>query len=189
MRVKQVVRKELGILMESTAVVRFARMSPQKARLVADVVRGRRVADALNILRFMNKATARIIGKVVASAKANAENKNVGNSDEMTIDKIFVDQGPVMKRRLARSRGRVDMIRKPFSHVTVVLKEAVRDKKKAAPAKKGEAKAEATAAEPKAGEKEAKVKTTGAKKAAAKPIAGAKGGAKAQTKKKEPKGK
>ncbi|MBI3581467.1 MAG: 50S ribosomal protein L22 [Nitrospinae bacterium] len=175
--------------MEATAVVRFARMSPQKARLVADLVRGRKVADALNILRFMNKATARIIGKVVASAKANAENKNVGNSDEMTIDRIFVDQGPVMKRRLARSRGRVDMIRKPFSHVTVVLKEAVREKKKAAPAKKGEAKAEAPAAEPKAGEKEAKAKTTGAKKAAAKPKAGAKGGAEAKTTKKKPKGK
>jgi large subunit ribosomal protein L22 len=188
-RVKLVVRKEIGILMESTAVVRYARMSPQKARLVADVVRGRKVADALNILRFMNKATARIIGKVVASAKANAENKNVGNSDEMTIDKIFVDQGPVMKRRLARSRGRVDMIRKPFSHVTVVLKEAVTEKKKAAPAKKGEAKAEAPAAEPKAGEKAAKGKTTGAKTTAAKPGAGAEGGAEAKTKKKEPKSK
>lgn len=140
--------------MESKAVVRFARMSPQKARLVADVVRGKKVADALNALRFMNKATAKIISKVVASAKANAENKNVGNSDEMTIEKIFVDQGPVMKRRLARSRGRVDMIRKPFSHVTVILKEAVKEKKKAV------RKTEATEGEAKAETKETKAKTT-----------------------------
>jgi large subunit ribosomal protein L22 len=163
--------------MEVKAVVRFARMSPQKARLVADTVRGKKVVDAINILRFMNKATAKIIEKVVASAKANAENKNVGNSDEMTVKTIFVDQGPVLKRRLARSRGRVDMTRKPFSHVTVILKEAVKEKKKAA-VKKTDA-AGATAAD-------AKVKAAGEKKATAKK-SGTKAGAQAKTTKKESK--
>ena len=122
--------------MEAKAVVRYARMSPQKARLVADLVRGKKVGDALNILRFTNKATAKIVGKLIASAKANAENKNMGDADNMLVETIFVDQGPVMKRRLARSRGRVDVIRKPFSHVTVILKGVEKPKKSKAVPKK-----------------------------------------------------
>jgi large subunit ribosomal protein L22 len=167
--------------MEAKAVVRFARMSPQKARLVADTVRGKKVVDAINALKFMNKATARIIEKVVASAKANAENMNVGNSDEMTIEKIFVDQGPVMKRRLARSRGRVDMIRKPFSHVTVVLKEAVKEKRKPV-AKKAASAVDAAATD----SVETKEKAAGAKKAPAKKAA-PKTATKAKTTKKDSK--
>jgi len=124
-------------------------MSPQKARLVADLVRGKKVNDALNILRFTNKAIARVIYKVVASAKANAENKNVGDPDNMKVEEIVVDQGPVMKRQLPRSRGRVDMVRKPFAHVTVVLKELEEGRKRKT-AKKAEPKQEAAAEAPKA---------------------------------------
>lgn len=159
--------------METKAVVRYARMSPQKARLVADLVRGKKVNDALNILRFTNKATARILYKVVASAKANAENNNAANGDNLKIEKIFVDMGPVMKRQLPRSRGRVDMVRKPFSHVTVVLTELEEGKKRKA-AKKAEPKKEGETAAPKkaaakketvAGETKAEAKKPAAKKA------------------------
>lgn len=121
--------------MESTARVRYARMSPQKARLVVDMVRGKKVNSALNILRFTNKATARIIEKLIKSAKSNAEVKNIAEPEEMKIETIFVDKGPVMKRQMPRARGRADIIRKPFSHVTVVLKE-IEDPKKKKPVKK-----------------------------------------------------
>lgn len=122
--------------MEARAVIRFARMSPQKARLVADLVRGKKVGDALNLLRFTNKKPARIVEKLIASAKANAENKNVADGDGMRVATIFVDQGPVMRRQLSRARGRVDTVRKPFAHVTVVLREEDAPKKKAASVKK-----------------------------------------------------
>lgn len=105
-------------------------MSPQKGRLVADMVRGKKVNEALNILRFTNKATAKVIGKLIVSAKSNAEVKNVSDPEEMKINTIYIDQGPVMKRQLSRARGRVDVIRKPLSHITVVLEEVEEPKKK-----------------------------------------------------------
>lgn len=159
--------------MESTARVRYARMSPQKARLVVDMVRGKKVNSALNILRFTNKATARIIEKLIKSAKSNAEVKNVAEPEEMKIETIFVDKGPVMKRQMPRARGRADIIHKPFSHVTVVLKE-IEDPKKKKPVKKtAEEKTEKPKARLKAEPKKAadKKKTVkkSAKTAAAKP--------------------
>ncbi len=123
--------------MEATAKARYARMSPQKARLVADMVRGKKVSSALNVLRFTHKSTARVIEKLIISAKSNAEVKNVSDPDEMRIKEIYVNKGPVMKRQLPRARGRVDILHKPFSHVTVVLKETEKPKKKkAAPNRK-----------------------------------------------------
>ncbi|GMT41633.1 MAG: hypothetical protein IEMM0002_0044 [bacterium] len=122
--------------MEVRARVRYVRMSPQKGRLVADMVRGKKVSEALNILRFTNKATAKVIGKLIASAKSNAEVKNVADPEEMKVETIYVDAGPFMKRRLARARGRVDVINKPFSHVTVILHEVEEKPKKAEGAKK-----------------------------------------------------
>lgn len=128
-------------IMEARAIVRYVRMSPQKARLVVDLVRGEKVSNAVNLLRFTNKATARVIEKLILSARANAENKNVADPDEMKIKTIFVDKGPVMKRHLSRSRGRMNVVLKPFSHVTVVLEETEEAiKKKEAVAKKAEKK-------------------------------------------------
>lgn len=164
--------------MESKAVLWHVRMSAQKARLVADLVRGRKVGDALNILRFTKKKMARVIEKVIASAKANAENNhNVADGNDMKVAQIFVDAGPQMRRQLSRARGRVDQLRKPMSHVTVVLAETDDGRRKAAPkntaAKKGDApeKAVAAAAKPKAAKpkaekstKEAPVKKTAVKK-------------------------
>lgn len=116
--------------MEVRAKVRYVRMSPQKGRLVADMVRGKKVSEALNILRFTNKATAKVIGKLIVSAKSNAEVKNVSDPEEMKINTIYINQGPVMKRQLSRAKGRVDVIRKPLSHITVVLEETEEPKKK-----------------------------------------------------------
>lgn len=127
--------------MEAKAVLWHVRMSAQKARLVADLVRGRKVGDALNILRFTKKKMARIIEKVIASAKANAENNhNVADGNEMKVARIFVDAGPQMRRQLSRARGRVDQLRKPMSHVTVVLAEVDEGRRKAAPKKAAAAK-------------------------------------------------
>jgi large subunit ribosomal protein L22 len=145
--------------MEAVARLRFVRMSPQKGRLVADMIRGRKVSDAEGILQFTNKKSARIIEKLLKSAKANAEEKNVADPDEMVISKILVDKGPYMKRQLPRARGRVDVLLKPFSHVTIFLSggDVLEKKKKAkTPAKK----AEGTSVKPSA-------KKTAAKKIAA----------------------
>lgn len=137
--------------MESKAVLWHVRMSAQKARLVADLVRGRKVSDALNILRFTKKKMARVIEKVIASAKANAENNhNVADGNEMKVSQIFVDAGPQMRRQLSRARGRVDQLRKPMSHVTVVLAETDDGRRKAAPKKAAAKKGAAVAEKPKA---------------------------------------
>jgi len=109
--------------MEAVAKVRHIRMSPQKARIVADMVRGRKASDALGILHFTPKKPARIIEKILRSALANAEEKNVTDPEDMTIETIFVDRGPVIKRMLPRARGRADVLRKPLSHITLVLTE------------------------------------------------------------------
>lgn len=119
--------------MEALAKVRFVRMSPRKARLVADLVRGKKVADALSILRFTNKKPAKIIEKVINSAKANAEEKNVDNPEEMRIETIFVDKGPMIKRMFPRARGRADILHKPLSHVTVILSDKPDEKKEEKP--------------------------------------------------------
>lgn len=155
--------------MESKAVVRYVRMSAQKARLVADLVRGRKVGDALNILRFTKKKMARVIEKLIVSAKANAEaNHNVADGGEMKVARIFVDAGPQMKRQLSRARGRVDMLRKPSAHVTVVLEEVAESRRKAAPGKAGANKKETPAAKTAAATDKPKKEAAAAKKTAVK---------------------
>lgn len=105
--------------MQVNAKLRFARISPQKARLVADQVRGKSVAEALQILEFSPKKAAGIVKKVVESAIANAENNEGADVDELRVDRIAVDEGPTMKRFQPRARGRADQILKRTSHVTV----------------------------------------------------------------------
>ncbi len=107
--------------METIAKAKHIRMSAQKARLVADLVRGKKVTDALSILQFTPKKPARLIEKVIKSARANAEDRNVPDPDEMTIERIFVDKGPIIKRMFPRARGRADVLHKNLSHITVVL--------------------------------------------------------------------
>lgn len=109
--------------MESRAVAKHIRISPRKARQVVDLVRGKSVGEALNILRFMPNKAATPIYKVVESAAANAENNFDMNRDDLYVSKIFVDEGPTMKRIRPRARGMADRIRKRTSHITVVLAE------------------------------------------------------------------
>jgi large subunit ribosomal protein L22 len=101
------------------AVLKFVRMSPQKARLVADLVRGKKVDEAINTLKFSNQRAATVIRKVLESAIANAENNFGADVDELKVREIFVDQGPVMKRTMPRAKGRADRISKPTSHITI----------------------------------------------------------------------
>lgn len=105
--------------METKAVLKFVRLSPQKARLVADQVRGEPVEKALAVLKFSRTRAAGIVRKVLESAIANAENNEGADVDELRVSGIFVDQGPTMKRTSPRAKGRADRILKRTSHITV----------------------------------------------------------------------
>jgi large subunit ribosomal protein L22 len=106
-----------------TAVLRMARISPQKARLVADQIRGLPAERAVNLLKFSDKKAAALIRKVVESAIANAENNAGADIDELKIARITVDEGPMLKRFMARAKGRGTRILKRTSHITVVVGE------------------------------------------------------------------
>ena len=107
--------------MEALAKHLFARSSAQKARLVADQVRGLPVEKALELLSYSPKKAAVLIKKVVASAIANAEHNEGADVDELVITKICVDEGPTMKRIMPRAKGRADRIMKRSCHITVVV--------------------------------------------------------------------
>mgnify|MGYP005989386177 FL=1 len=106
---------------EVSAILKGVRISPQKARLVADLVRGKKVDNALNILTFSPKKGAEIIKKVVESAIANAENNNGADIDELKVKTISVDKGMVLKRIRARAKGRAGKIIKPTCHIKVTV--------------------------------------------------------------------
>lgn len=105
--------------MEVAARLKGAGISAQKARLVADQVRGRPVEEALSLLEFSNKKAAHIVRKVLNSAIANAENNEGADVDELTISSIFVDEGATVKRIRPRAKGRADRIFKRSCHITV----------------------------------------------------------------------
>jgi large subunit ribosomal protein L22 len=107
--------------METQAKLRNVRLSARKARLVVDMVRGKAIQDALNILRFSPQKTAPILSKLLKSAVANAEQKGVSDVDQLYVKTVMVDQGPALKRFMPRAMGRASRIRKPTSHITVVL--------------------------------------------------------------------
>ena len=108
--------------MECKATARYIRVSPRKARLVVDTIRGKSVADAIAALDFTPRAAARSIRKVLKSAMANAENNHQADQvEEMTVSKAFVDGGPVLKRFRPRAMGRAARILKRTSHITIVL--------------------------------------------------------------------
>ncbi len=106
---------------EAKAILRSARISAQKVRLVCDQVRGMPVGPATNLLTFSNKKAAHLIKKLLLSAIANAENNQGADVDELKVSKIFVDEGPTMKRMHARAKGRGARILKRSSHITVVV--------------------------------------------------------------------
>ncbi|KAF0187969.1 MAG: LSU ribosomal protein [Desulfobulbaceae bacterium] len=109
--------------MEARAIAKGTRISAQKARLVADVVRGMNVDKAINTLTFMPKKGAHIIRKVLDSAIANATQNDKIDVDNLYIKKIFIDGGPSLKRIMPRAQGRATGIIKRTSHITVILDE------------------------------------------------------------------
>jgi len=108
---------------ESRATTKYLRISPQKARLVVDMIRGQRVEQALGILEFTTKRAARIVAKTLKSAVANAESSQSVDVDALYVKRAYVDEGPVLKRFLPRAHGRATPILKRTSHVTVVVDE------------------------------------------------------------------
>ena len=107
--------------MIAEAEARFVRSSPRKVRLVIDLIRGKRVDEALQLLRYTPKAAARTVAKLLNSAKANATEKSGVNEDELYVKEAWVNQGPTLDRWRARAMGRSVRIRKRTCHIKVVL--------------------------------------------------------------------
>ena len=113
--------------MEATATLKYLKASPQKVRLVADLVRGKKVEEALAILRFTRKSCAKDLEKLVRSAVANAENKENGaDVDELVVSRIYVNEGPREKRIQPAPMGRAYQIQKRKAHVTVHVSDEVK---------------------------------------------------------------
>jgi large subunit ribosomal protein L22 len=113
--------------MEARAVLKYVRVTPRKARLVIDLIRGRKAEEAMAILTHLPRSAGRVIKKLLHSAIANAE-QNEMNIDELKIARAYVNQGPSLKRFRARAMGRGNMIRKRTSHITLILSEEEKNK-------------------------------------------------------------
>lgn len=109
--------------MEVKASLRYARLGAQKARLVADLIRGKDVNEALRVLTFLNKKGGPVFKKLLESAVANAEHKKVIDVDNLYVKTVYVDQGPGMRRFMPRAQGRAFEVRKKLSHINLVLDE------------------------------------------------------------------
>ncbi len=107
--------------MEAKGVEKFIKISPRKLRYVADIIRSKKVNEAVDILTFTQKKAAGIIRKAVQSAAANATENHDMNEDDLVIEKVFVNEGPILKRFRPRARGRATRIRKRSSHLTVIV--------------------------------------------------------------------
>jgi large subunit ribosomal protein L22 len=113
--------------MEATATLKYLKASPQKVRLVADLIRGKKVDEALSILRFTKKSSAKDLQKLLRSAVANAENSEAGvDSDDLVVSKIYVNEGPREKRVQPAPMGRAYRIQKRKAHVTVHVSDEVK---------------------------------------------------------------
>jgi large subunit ribosomal protein L22 len=115
--------------MEAKAVARYVRVTPQKARRVVDLMRGMNAGEAQAVLQFAPQAASEPIGKVLASAVANASNNLNLDPASLWISQAFVDEGPTMKRFRPRAQGRAYRIRKRTSHITVVVESRPNGKK------------------------------------------------------------
>jgi large subunit ribosomal protein L22 len=107
--------------MEARAIARYVRVSPRKARIVIDKVRGKSVVDALDILRFNERAISEVVYKVVASAAANAQDVHGTRPENLVIKEAYVDEGPTIKRYRPRAKGSASPIMKRTSHITIVV--------------------------------------------------------------------
>lgn len=108
---------------QAKARLTMLRSTPQKTRLVVDLIRGKDVSKAEDILRFTNRRAATPVLKLLQSAKANAVNNHDMFEDSLFVKFVTVDEGPTLKRMLPRARGRADMVRKRTCHVTITLEE------------------------------------------------------------------
>ena len=108
---------------EAYAVLRNMRVSPSKANSVLSMIRGKKASDALNMLKFSSRGAARDIGKLLSSAIANAENNHGLDVDELVVQSAYVGKNMVLKRGRPRARGRYGRILKPFSQITIVVRE------------------------------------------------------------------
>jgi large subunit ribosomal protein L22 len=108
---------------EAKAVARMLRVSPQKLNLLAQLIRGKKVDKALSDLAFTRKRSALDVKKTLESAIANAENNHNLDVDDLIVAQAYVGNGMILKRFSARARGRAGRIRKPFSHLTIVVRE------------------------------------------------------------------
>jgi large subunit ribosomal protein L22 len=113
--------------MEARAILRHARITPMKARRVVNLIRGKKAGEAMAELRFMPYRGAKYLEKLLRSAMANAEQKEVAVPEDMRIVRAYVDEGPVMKRLRPRAMGRANVIKKKTSHITIVLAEEEED--------------------------------------------------------------
>ena len=109
--------------MQATAKVTYARIAPRKVKIVLDLIRNQSVEKAEAILKYTPKAACEIVSKLLASAVANAENKDM-NTTNLYVSECYVNQGPTLKRIRPRAQGRAYRINKKTSHITLVLKEA-----------------------------------------------------------------
>ena len=109
--------------MQATAKVTGVRITPRKCRLVVDLVRGKKVADALGILANVNKSASPVAAKLIKSAAANAVNNNKMDESKLYVDTIYVNEGPRLKRYMPRAKGSASSIIKRTSHISVVVKE------------------------------------------------------------------
>ena len=109
--------------MEARAISRHVRIAPRKVRLVVDLVRGKGVDEALNILDYVPKRAARVVAKTLRSVVANAQNTQRVDVDRLFVKRVYVDGGPTWKRFTPRAQGRATPIRKRTCHITVVVDE------------------------------------------------------------------
>ncbi len=107
--------------MEAKAVLRYVRVPPRKARLIVDLIRGKNAEEAMTVLKFTPRHAARVIGKVLDSAVANATQQEMGDVDMLRVAQAYVNVGPTMKRVRPRAMGRANTIRKRTSHITLVI--------------------------------------------------------------------
>ena len=121
---------EVTELPRSSATLRHARMTPMKARRVVNLIRGRSAADAASILRFAPQAASEPVAKLLASAVANAENNQGLDPESLIVDRVYVNEGPTLKRFQLRAQGRAFRIRKRTSHITIELVSVAADQSK-----------------------------------------------------------
>ena len=110
-------------VLEATATLRFARISARKVKIVADLIRGKKVDKALAIVKFTPKASSEVLEKLLNSAIANAENNHGMNRGNLVVSEIYANQGPTMKRIRPAAKGSASRIRKRTSHITIKLRE------------------------------------------------------------------